>query len=76
MAWCGDGAELLHEAHHVRLPPVLGEPGELVEISDRQNCDEVVVAMPDAPQGLLKQLAEDCYRAHVRFRDAQIVWKR
>ena len=47
---------------------VLGEPADLAEIADRQNCDEVVVAMPDAPQGLLKQLVEDCYRAHVRFR--------
>jgi len=46
----------------------LGEPGELVEVARKHSIDEVVVAMPDAPQETLKRLAEDCYRAHVRFR--------
>ena len=46
----------------------LGPPDELVELAARHACDEVIVAMPDAPQDMLKKLAEDCYRAHVRFR--------
>ncbi|HYG73932.1 MAG TPA: sugar transferase [Planctomycetota bacterium] len=46
----------------------LGEPSELVQAAEKHTIDEVVVAMPDAPQEMLKQLAEDCYRAHVRFR--------
>jgi len=46
----------------------LGRPEQLAEIATSEGCDEVVVAMPDAPQALLKTLAEDCYRSHVRFR--------
>jgi exopolysaccharide biosynthesis polyprenyl glycosylphosphotransferase len=48
--------------------PVLGDIDQLVSIAQERNCDEVIVAIPDAPQAMLKQLAEDCYRAHVRFR--------
>jgi len=48
--------------------PVLGEPDKLAEAAQRHGCDEVVVAAPDAPKELLNQLAEDCYRAHIRFR--------
>ncbi|MCY3020376.1 MAG: sugar transferase [Planctomycetota bacterium] len=48
--------------------PVLGKSSELVEVAQRHACNEVVVALPDAPPDLLKQLAEDCYRAHIRFR--------
>jgi len=48
--------------------PVLGAPADLVDVAQRQSCDEVVVAMPDAPKDLLNRLAEDCYRAHIRFR--------
>jgi exopolysaccharide biosynthesis polyprenyl glycosylphosphotransferase len=47
---------------------VLGRSEDLVEIARRHECDEVIVAIPDAPQEALKRLAEDCYRAHVRFR--------
>jgi exopolysaccharide biosynthesis polyprenyl glycosylphosphotransferase len=47
---------------------VLGDSKELVELSQQYNADEVIVALPDAPQEALKTLAEDCYRAHVRFR--------
>lgn len=47
---------------------VLGNAEDLVEIAKRHACDEVIVAIPDAPQEALKRLAEDCYRAHVRFR--------
>ena len=48
--------------------PVLGAPGELLEVAQREHCDEVVVAMPEAPKELLNKLVEDCYRAHIRFR--------
>lgn len=47
---------------------VLGEAGELARIAEEQHVDEVVIALPDAPKDLLRGLAEDCYRAHVRFR--------
>lgn len=46
---------------------VLGHVRDLADLA-REHCDEVVVALPDAPKDRLKNLAEDCYRAHVRFR--------
>jgi exopolysaccharide biosynthesis polyprenyl glycosylphosphotransferase len=46
----------------------LGNAADLVELAKQHACDEVIVALPDAPQEKLKVLAEDCYRAHVRFR--------
>jgi len=48
--------------------PVLGEPEVLTAVVQIHKCDEVVAAMPDAPKELLNKLAEDCYRAHIRFR--------
>lgn len=47
---------------------VLGTIDDLVTVAESQNIDEVIVAVPEAPPELLKRLAEDCYRAHVRFR--------
>jgi exopolysaccharide biosynthesis polyprenyl glycosylphosphotransferase len=47
---------------------VLGNTEHLCDVASRHACDEVIVAVPDAPQEALKRLAEDCYRAHVRFR--------
>ena len=46
----------------------LGAAADLVRLCEQHAVDEVVVALPDAPQELLRTLAEDCYRAHVRFR--------
>ncbi|HEY3324037.1 MAG TPA: sugar transferase [Planctomycetota bacterium] len=56
------------DANSVFRLKVLGEPSNLVDLAGEHSIDEVVVAIPDAPQPVLKQLAEDCYRAHVRFR--------
>jgi exopolysaccharide biosynthesis polyprenyl glycosylphosphotransferase len=50
-----------------RLNP-LGKTSDLVAICQHNQIDEVIVALPNAPQELLRTLAEDCYRAHVRFR--------
>jgi exopolysaccharide biosynthesis polyprenyl glycosylphosphotransferase len=47
---------------------VLGSISALASVVETYSCDEVIVALPEAPQTLLRQLAEDCYRAHVRFR--------
>ncbi|HYF47980.1 MAG TPA: sugar transferase [Planctomycetota bacterium] len=46
----------------------LGQAADLVSLCQQHQIDEVIVALPDAPQDLLRTLAEDCYRAHVRFR--------
>jgi exopolysaccharide biosynthesis polyprenyl glycosylphosphotransferase len=46
----------------------LGDAKNLADIAQASQADEVIVALPDAPQDLLRTLAEDCYRAHVRFR--------
>ncbi len=48
--------------------PVLGDASRLAEIAATLDCQEVVVVLPDAPKTTLRALAEDCYRAHVRFR--------
>lgn len=47
---------------------ILGPTSNLVELAAKHQCDEVIVALPDAPPDVLRVLAEDCYRAHVRFR--------
>lgn len=47
---------------------ILGDAGELTRVAEDQHVDEVVIALPDAPKDVLRTLAEDCYRAHVRFR--------
>jgi exopolysaccharide biosynthesis polyprenyl glycosylphosphotransferase len=52
---------------HVALP-VLGSAKDLIELAAKHECDEVIVALPDAPSAALRALTEDCYRAHVRFR--------
>ena len=48
--------------------PILGDAAHLAELAARYNCDEIVVVLPDAPKAILRGLAEDCYRAHARFR--------
>src|SRR6185295_7861511 len=40
----------------------------LAEVTARYHCDEVVVVLPSASKETLRALAEDCYRAQVRFR--------
>ncbi len=47
---------------------VLGDAANLVDLAKQHAADEIIVAIPDAPPSALKTLAEDCYRAHVRFR--------
>ena len=47
---------------------MLGPSSDLVELAAKHHCDEVIVALPDAPPDVLRVLAEDCYRAHIRFR--------
>ncbi len=48
--------------------PILGDATHLVELAAKHNCHEIVVVLPDAPKAILRGLAEDCYRAHARFR--------
>ncbi|HLX61886.1 MAG TPA: sugar transferase [Planctomycetota bacterium] len=59
----------LSEADPSQFPlPVLGDSSQLCELAAWFACDEVVVVLPNAPKETLRELAEDCYRAHVRFR--------
>jgi len=46
----------------------LGHFCDLADLAVHHRCEEVVVACPGASKESLKQIAEDCYRAHVRFR--------
>ena len=48
--------------------PVLGDAANLAQLATHHNIAEVVLALPDASKDTLRKLAEDCYRAHVRFR--------
>jgi exopolysaccharide biosynthesis polyprenyl glycosylphosphotransferase len=47
---------------------VIGHVVDLADLATHYDCDEVVVACPGASKESLKQIAEDCYRAHIRFR--------
>ena len=70
----GDSARLAEkeragDAASVDFPlPILGDSAHLPELAAKHNCSEIVVVLPDAPKATLRVLAEDCYRAHVRFR--------
>ena len=55
------------ETHDFPLP-LLGDASNLVELAAKYDCHEIVVVLPDAPKAVLRGLAEDCYRAHARFR--------
>jgi exopolysaccharide biosynthesis polyprenyl glycosylphosphotransferase len=48
--------------------PVLGTSSQLSEFAAKHGVQEVVVVLPEASKATLRELAEDCYRAHVRFR--------
>lgn len=47
---------------------MLGDTSQLSALAAQHACDEVVVVLPNAPKETLRELAEDCYRAQVRFR--------
>ncbi len=48
--------------------PVLGRVSEAREYCERYNVDELLIAMPNAPQRLLRGIVEQCEGTNVRFR--------
>lgn len=48
--------------------PVLGRVSEARDYCERYNIDELLIAMPNAPQRVLREIVEQCEGTNVRFR--------
>ncbi len=58
----------VHQQRRIRGIEVLGKTSEINEICDSHDIDEVLIAMPEAPQRQIRALVEKCQGKNLQFR--------
>ena len=62
-----DDKDSLHRTHYHGVP-YLGKVGELSDVIEQHNIDEVIISSPSAPDTLYRDIIDRCIKKDVKYR--------